>query len=673
MSLTPKFPHFLHGGDYNPDQWLDRPDILEKDIQLMQEAHVNCVSVGIFAWATLEPEEGVYNFEWLDQVIDRLWKGGIHVFLATPSGARPSWMAQKYPEVLRVNNQHQRMHFGERHNHCYTSPYYREKVRQMDTLLAERYSSHPAVLLWHLSNEYGGECHCPLCQEAFRGWLKEKYGTLENLNRCWWTNFWSQRYTDWSQVESPSPLGEVSSISLWIDWRRFCTAQCKSFMMMERDAVQAVNPELKCTANLMERFWDYDYFSLAEGMDVVSWDAYPEWHRGDDVQLAAEFAMQHDLFRSLKKQPFLLMESTPSQVNWKPHNKLKRPGMHLLSSLQAVAHGSQSVMYFQWRKGRGASEMFHGAVVDHYGESDTRVFRDVAQVGQSLERLEPIYNERNKADVLLIFDWENRWALSYTQAGHKGNFHYFDTVNAHYRALWEKGVSVDLADMREVTDLSGYKLVIAPLMYMLRNGFEEKIRRFVENGGTFVTTYFSGVVDEYNLAYMGARPHGLTDVLGLRAEELDAIWPHETNSMVMQDGASYTIRELCEVPANVTTAKTIGVYGSDFYKDMPCLTKNDFGAGHAWWIGGQLDQDGLHAIYDDMIDELGLATALPDDMPQGVIATRRGACVFLQNFSGEAKTVTLADEYTDLLTGETVSGSFEMPVFGVMALVRALS
>ena len=669
MSLTPKFPHFLHGGDYNPDQWLDRPDILEKDVELMKEAHVNCVSVGIFAWATLEPEEGVYNFEWLDQVIDRLWKGGIHVFLATPSGARPAWMAQKHPEVLRVNSQHQRMHFGERHNHCYTSPYYREKVRQMNTLLAERYSHHPAVLLWHLSNEYGGECHCPLCQEAFRGWLKEKYGTLENLNRCWWTKFWSQYYTDWSQVESPSPLGEVSSTSLWVDWRRFCSDRCKDFMMAERAAVQAVNPELKCTANLMERFWDYDYFSLAEGMDVVSWDAYPEWHRtDDDTKLAAEFAMQHDLFRSLKKQPFLLMESTPSQVNWKPHNKLKRPGMHLLSSMQAVAHGSQSVMYFQWRKSRGSSEMFHGAVVDHYGESDTRVFQDVASVGKALEKLEPIYYEEKKADVLLIFDWENRWALDYAQTGHKGNMHYFDTVNAHYRALWEKGVSVDLADEREVTDLTGYKLVIAPMLFMLRNGFEEKIRAYVENGGTFVTTYLSGVVDEFNLAYLGKCPHGLTDVLGLRSDALDAIWPHETNSMVMADGKSYTIRELCEIPAHITTAQTVGQYGSDFYEGMPCLTKNSYGKGEAWWIGGQLDLDGLTAVYAPLIRSLGLEKALPDELPHGVVAVKRGRCVFLQNFSGRDQTVMLNGMYTDMITGETITGRFVFPKNGVMAL-----
>lgn len=279
-SPTPRFPVFLHGGDYNPDQWLDHPEILEQDIELMHKAHVNCVSIAIFAWARLEPEDGVYDFAWLDEVIDRLWRGGIHIILATPSGARPAWMAQKYPEVLRVNQHYERYHFGGRHNHCLTSPVYRRKVREMDTALAQRYAHHPAVILWHLSNEFSGDCYCPLCQEKFRQWLKKRYGTLENLNQAWWTSFWSHRYTDWSQVEAPGEMAETSTNGMFIDWRRFSTHQCKTFMMAERDAVQAVDATLKCTANLMERFWDYDYFSLAEGMDVVSWDSYPAWHSG---------------------------------------------------------------------------------------------------------------------------------------------------------------------------------------------------------------------------------------------------------------------------------------------------------------------------------------------------------------------------------------------------------
>ena len=480
MAATPRFPTFLHGGDYNPDQWLDRPDILERDIELMRQAHVNAVSVAIFAWARLEPEDGVYDFGWLDQVIDRLWQGGVRVALATPSGARPAWLAQKYPEVLRVDEHFHRRHFGGRHDHCLTSPVYRRKVREINTRLAERYARHPGVILWHLSNEYSGDCRCELCQEKWREWLKKRYGDLETLNKSWWTSFWAKTYTDWSQIEAPSPAGEMSLTAMQVDWRRFSSDQCKDFLTAERDAVKAVCPELPCTANFMVSFWDYDYFSLAEAVDVVSWDAYPAWHGGDDVAEAAHFALNHELMRSLKDQPFLMIESTPSQVNWHAVNKLKRPGMHLLSSLQAVAHGSQSVMYFQWRKGRGGVEMFHGAVVDHDGRGDTRVFRDVTQVGEALEKLQPLYDQpRAKADVCVIFDWSNWWAVEYAQTGLNHNMKYVDTVTMHYRSLWERGVSVDIRDMRACTDLSGYKLVIAPMLFMFRNEFGARLRAYV--------------------------------------------------------------------------------------------------------------------------------------------------------------------------------------------------
>lgn len=670
MCLTPRYPAFLHGGDYNPDQWLDRPDILERDVELMHEAHVNCVSVGIFSWARLEPEEGRYDFDWLDQVIDRLWKGGIHVILATPSGARPAWMAQKYPEVLRVNERLERMHFGERHNHCLTSPVYRRKVREINTALARRYARHPAVILWHLSNEYSGDCRCPLCQEKWREWLREKYGTLENLNACWWTSFWSQRYTDWSQVEAPGPMGEVSNTSMWVDWRRFSTWQCRSFIRNEREAVRAVEPSLKCTANLMERFWDYDYFSLAEEIDVVSWDSYPQWHSGDDLATAAEFAMNHEIMRSLKDQPFLLMESTPSQVNWRPVNKLKRPGMHLLSSMQAVAHGSQSVMYFQWRKGRGGAEMFHGAVVDHDGSPTHRVFRDVAQVGGALERLAPLYEKgRDKAEVCVIFDWENRWAIDYAQTGQLKAMRYFDTVNMHYRSLWEQGVSVDFRDMRQCTDLSGYKLVVAPMLFMLRGGFEQKLRDYVAQGGTLLTTYFSGVVDEHDLAFLGGTPHGLTDVLGVRGTELDALYPQDHNALGMADGRQFAIGELCEIP-ELRGAQVLGTYASDFYAGLPCLTVNRFGEGRGYYLAAKVEQAGLNAIYGQLVSELGLTRCLDCDLPAGVVATGRGDAIFLQNFSGAPQHIALPAAHTDLLTGCPAAEAVDLPANGVAVLVR---
>ena len=228
----------LYGGDYNPEQWLDRPDILEEDIAMMQEAHINTVTLGVFSWSTLEPEEGKYNFGWLDTIMDCLDQAGISVILATPSGARPQWMAEKYPEVLRVNERRERAHYGYRHNHCYTSPIYRQKVRAINMELAKRYGKRKQVILWHISNEYGGECHCPLCQEAFRNWVKDKYKTVEALNQAWSTTFWSHTYQSFDQVESPSPLGETMLHGLNLDWKRFVSEQTGDFIAEEIKAIR---------------------------------------------------------------------------------------------------------------------------------------------------------------------------------------------------------------------------------------------------------------------------------------------------------------------------------------------------------------------------------------------------------------------------------------------------
>ena len=401
--IIDKYPHILHGGDYNPDQWQDSPEILEEDMRLMKKAGCNEMSMGIFAWSTLEPEEGVFDFSFLDKAMDDIYKAGGRVILATPSGARPAWMAQKYSEVLRVCEDGIRNEFGARHNHCYTSPIYREKVRIINEKLAERYCEHPALIAWHISNEYGGECHCPLCRAAFREWLKNKYGSLEKLNHEWWTKFWSHTFTDWEQIVPPGPLGDTGLHGLTLDWKRFVTYQTTDFMKEEIKAVRKYSHNIPITSNLMGFYPGLDYRELSKELDFVSWDNYPEWQaNSNDINTAKLAALTHDLMRSLKMQPFLMMESTPSLVNWQSYNKLKRPGVNELSSLQAIAHGSDSVLYFQWRKSRGSSEKFHGAVVDHEGSENTRVFREVAKLGKRLKGLDEIVGTVTVSDAAIL-------------------------------------------------------------------------------------------------------------------------------------------------------------------------------------------------------------------------------------------------------------------------------
>ena len=300
--IVPRFPCILHGGDYNPDQWRATKEIWLEDMRLARLARINTLSVGIFAWAALEPEEGRFDFSWLDEVMDLMAENGIAAVLATPSGARPAWLSRKYPEVLRVNEDRRRILHGVRHNHCYTSPVYREKVKNINTKLAERYKDHPALAVWHISNEYGGECHCELCQEAFRKWLKKRYGSLDALNAAWWTAFWSHTYTDWSQIESPSSIGEVSVHGLTLDWKRFVTEQTADFMKAEMEPLRRLTPNVPCTANMMGLYDGLNYYRLSEEMDIASWDNYPIWRSDEsDADTALLTSMVHDMNRRLKR------------------------------------------------------------------------------------------------------------------------------------------------------------------------------------------------------------------------------------------------------------------------------------------------------------------------------------------------------------------------------------
>ena len=674
---TPKFPHMLHGGDYNPEQWLDQPEVLEEDIRLFRKAHINCVSLGIFSWAKLEPEEGVYDFGWLDEIIDRLYANGIYTVLATPSGARPQWLAQKYPEVLRVRPDGLRNFYGHRQNHCYTSPLYREKVTQIDTRLAEHYANHPAVILWHISNEFGGECHCELCQAAFREWVQKKYGTLDKLNHAWWANFWSHTYTDWSQVHSPSPVGETSVHGLDLDWRRFVTHQTIDFMKTEIAAVKAVNPDIPVTTNMMTMYtYELNYFAFRDALDVISWDNYPEWHNPymGNEEVAKDCAMTHDMMRSLQKKPFLLMECTPNVTNWQGVSKLKKPGMHQLSVIEAVAHGADSGQYFQLRQSRGSCEKFHSAVISNTGTENTRTFREVTDIGAVLEQLsDRVYGSGTPAETAILFDTENKWALDKCQGPRNIGLDYFGNIRRNYSYFWKNGINVDIID--STFDLSGYKLVIAPMLYLFRDGIQEKLRRFVRDGGTLVTTCFTGVVNDTDLSFLGeATEDKLSDVLGLWVEEVDSLYDCESNRTTW-NGKSYSLKELCEI-CHPTTCETLAVYETDFYAGKPVLTKNQFGKGVAYHVSASADTDFFHALYAKLAAACDLTYAIRTAVPDGVSLTWRQSdtekLIFVQNFGDSAAAVQLDQPYENVLTGETVSGSLNIEKYGFAVLAKQI-
>lgn len=651
MEKEVNFGKLLHGGDYNPEQWLDYPEILEQDLAYFKKARINEVSLGMFSWAFLEPEEGVFRLEWLKEVIDRLHENEIVVMLSTPTAARPRWMAEKYPEVLRVNAARERNLYGERHNHCYTSPVYREKTRIINTKLAEMFKDHPGVIAWHISNEYGGECHCPLCQEAFRGWVKKKYGTLERLNRAWNTGFWSHTYQSFDQVESPSPKGDSSLHGLNLDWKRFVTDQTADFVKWEIKALRDAGAEQPSTINMMYNFTGLNYYKFADVIDFVSWDNYPTWHKEAETVTAMDTGMQHDIMRSIQKKPFYLMESCPSATNWQSVSKLKKPGMLQAASLQAVAHGSDSVLYFQMRQSRGASEKFHGAVIDHYGGSDTRVFREVTKVGAALEQLQEVNGSQNPAEAAVIYDVENRWAVEDAAGPRNAGVFYKETVEKPYQAFRKLGINVDVID--ETCSLDGYRVVAAPMVYLLREGWTEKVRNFVKNGGIFLLTYWSGIVDETDLCYLGGTPHDLMDVMGFRSMEIDGLYDGEWNEGIPEPENSlhleraYRCSHLCEL-VQPSTAEVLMTYGKDFYDGMPAMTRNVYGKGKAYAVCADFEQGLYDEVCRKLAEEAGVERIV-EEVPEGVEVTMREQkdgtrYVFVQNFSREAVAVKLPIE-----------------------------
>lgn len=678
--VNPKFPFLWHGGDYNPDQWRHVPGTVDEDFRLFPLAGINSVSIAIFGWAALEPEEGRYEFGWLDDIMDRCADRGMAVVLATPSGAKPNWMAAKYPEIRRM----QPPSFGLeplrqtqfiRHNHCFTSPVYRQKCVAMNAALAQRYGQHPALALWHVSNEYHGDCHCPLCFGAFQAWLRRKYGSLDGLNQAWWTGFWSHAFTAWEQIGTL----DWSIEGMMLDWKRFVTEQTVDFYRTEAAPLRQLTPEVPLTVNMMGFFEGLDYWRFAPHVDVVSWDNYPAYHDrpGATESAACGIAMAHDLNRSLKRgKPFLLMESSPGPTNWMPVNRLLRPGCHRLKSLQAIAHGSDSVQYFQLRKGRGGSEKFHGAVIDHAGHEHTRMFAEVAQVGADLQALAPVVGAATPAKVGLIVDWEARWALNLS-GGPSGNAKdYIGTCQAHYRPYWKRGVAVDI--LNGDTPLDGYDVILAPSLYLLRDGLADRLEAFVERGGTLVATYLTGIADERGLVFTGGWPGPLRKVLGVWAEETDYLYDDERNAVAFAPGnplelaGEFPVTHVCDV-LHAESAQPVALYGRDFYAGTPAITVNRFGRGEAWYVAAKGENDLLDALHGAIVARRQLPRALAADQPEGVVAQCRvnGATsfTFVSNFAGEPREARLGPQpRLDLLTGGTVSGTVQLPPYGVMVL-----
>jgi beta-galactosidase len=673
MVINEKLPKIWYGGDYNPEQW--GPDVWKEDERMFKLAGIDVATVNVFSWAMIQPSEETYDFAQLDETIDRLYKSGVYVCLATSTGAHPAWMARKYPDVLRVDVQGRKRRFGGRHNSCPNSPTYRKYAARLAGKLAERYKDHPGLLIWHVSNEYGGYCYCDNCAAAFRVWLRERYKTLDELNRVWNTRFWGHTFYDWEEIVVPNELSEewggnrTNFQGISLDYRRFQSDSLLECYKLEYDEIKKHTPNVPVTTNLMGFYPELDYFKWAKSMDIVSWDNYPS------LDTPVSFtAMAHDLMRGLKSgAPFMLMEQTPSQQNWQPYNSLKRPGVMRLWSYQAVARGADTVMFFQLRRSIGACEKYHGAVIEHVGHEHTRVFREVAELGRELDQLgDTLLDARTEAKIGIVYDWENRWAIELS-SGPSVALNYVNEVHKYYDTLFQMHVESDMVSVEE--DFSKYEILIAPVMYMVKPGFAKKVEEFVAGGGTFVTTFFSGIVNENDLVTLGGYPGELRSVLGIWAEEIDALLPGHTNQIVMKEAwgalsGQYECGLLCDL-IHAEGAEVLAEYGSDFYQGMPVVTVNSFGKGRAYYVASSPDAAFLQGFLKNLCEEKGIQPLL--DAPEGVEVARRvkdgKAFLFLLNHNeGPAEVEIGSEAYKDLLAQTEVSGTVQVPGRGVVIL-----
>ncbi|AEI43261.1 beta-galactosidase [Paenibacillus mucilaginosus] len=675
-----RFGKIRYGGDYNPEQF--PREIWDEDMKLFGEAGIDIATVNVFSWALNQPDEDTYRFEWLDEVLDLLHASGVEACLGTGTAAHPAWMARKYPDILAVTYDGKKRKFGRRHNSCPHSPAFRRFGPEMARRLAERYRDHPAVSLWHVNNEIGIRCYCVNCEAAFREWLKQRYGTLDALNSAWYTRFWGHTYYDWEDIVLPSGLSEgmqggnsdqTAFQGMTLDYYRFNSDSWLECYLLEARAIKSIIPDAVVTTNFQGNgtYKPLDYFRWAPHLDVIALDMYPE-----NSTPASVMALRYDLMRGLKGgEPFLLMESTPSVINWKTVNPAKPPGVMRLRSWQAVARGADSVMFFQLRRSLGAYEKFHGAVIDHCGHGNTRVFRECTQLGEELHRLGGrLPGARTENRVALIFDWDNWWAVE-MGGGPSAYLKYVEVIQHYYDALFSSGIGVDLIPLDG--NYERYDLVLAPLLYMVKPGIAEKLEAYVGNGGTLAVSFYSGIADEHDRVVPGGYPGKLRRLLGLWVEEIDALFPDQRNGLrLLQDiggmpkGDEHACGLVCEV-VHPEGAETVGVFTDRYYRDAPALTRHRFGRGEAWYTATRPDPAFMREWLRHLCEGKGIRPIY--DGVTGVEVTRRErdgkAYTFLLNHSDEPREVHLGSAVQqDLLSGARISGTAVLPAQGVLIL-----
>ena len=660
---------FHFGVDYYPEHW--SPERWAEDAHLMAEANINVVRLAEFAWSFLEPQPGCFDFDWLDRAMEILHGRGIQVILGTPTASAPPWVMAMMPDAYKVNEHGHRLTYGNRCEFCPTHAGYRERGRMITLAMANHYADHPAVIGWQIDNELNGRCYCPNCQVSFQNWLRDHYGTLEKLNSAWGTAFWSHVYTEWSQIPVPVETGGVPNPGLDLDFRRFMSDTFASFQQEQVDILRQACPKHFITHNFMGFGFDQiNYFDLAKPLDFVSWDNYPRtgWHLSKEAD-HAYLALGHDTTRGFKGKPFWVMEQQSGSGGWQTVGMTPRPGEMRLWTYQAIAHGADAIVYFRWRTARFGTEQYWHGVLYHHGQPGRR-YDELKAIGSELQRAGGKFlGAENRNLVAMILSYDTRWAFQ-GQPNHT-DFKYPALFTSYYKALHRRNVGVDI--LPPDADLSRYRLVIAPAVYVLPEKAADKLRGFVQNGGMLIATARTGVKDEANAVVNRFLPGLLADICGVEVDEYDVQPADTTAPLELNLPARATQIAQARLWFDVlrpTTSQAIATYQSEYFSGSPAITLNQFGKGQALYVG-TLGDDTLHdTLMEWALESMNIRSALraPDGVE--VIERWRGdrRLLFLLNHTGETKEIPIHQSCVDLISGASVKESIQTPPLGVFVL-----
>ncbi|MFE7845866.1 beta-galactosidase [Microbacterium sp. NPDC057407] len=661
-------PTFAHDGiafgcDYNPEQW--PAEVWDEDVRLMVEAGVDLVAVNIFGWSHIEPREGRFDFAKLDDIIERLHAAGIRVNLGTGTATPPAWLTRQHPEMLPVAEDGTRRFPGGRQAYCPSSPEFRAASLRLVEAVVARYDQHPAVEIWHVSNELGCHnalCYCDQSAAAFRRWLERRYDTIDALNTAWGTAFWSQTYTEWDEILPPLAALSARNPAQRLDFHRFSSDEVLEQYRAEAEVIRARSTK-PVTTNFMvtAHIENMDYWSWAADMDVIANDHYLDHRLGDP---GAELAFAADLSRGLGQgAPWMLMEHSTGAVNWQPLNRAKEPGQIVRNSLTHVARGADAVCFFQWRASVQGAEKFHSAMLPHAG-TDSNVWREVVDLGRTLRQLDEVVGSRVVADAALVFSWESWWAAD-SESRPSQHLGYLDQVHAAYRSLHDQRITVDI--VAPGADLSAYRLVVVPGLHLIREAEAKTIVDWVEAGGTAVVTFFSGIVDQDDRVWTGGYGGPLRGALGVHIEEFAPVAPGE--SLALSDGSRGS---LWSERVRATTAHVVAAFEDGPSAGSAATTRNAHGEGTVWYVATHLEPGAFQALIAEAAASAGVrppAEVRGANGPIELVRRRNADESFLFVVNHTDAPISVDTRGVELVGGTRVTDTLDVPA-GAVRIVR---